>query len=64
MIWPFALAFFDRARGVVAWCETREAFRHFRTDRISAIEPVATRYPRRRQALIKEWRQAQGIVEG
>lgn len=64
MIWPFALAFFDRARVVVAWCETREAFRHFRTDRISAIEPVATRYPRRRQALIKEWRQAQGIVEG
>jgi predicted DNA-binding transcriptional regulator YafY len=64
VIWPFALAFFDRARVIVAWCETREAFRHFRTDRISAIEPVAMRYPRRRQALIKEWRQAQGIVEG
>lgn len=62
-IWPFALAFFDRARVVVAWCETRQAFRHFRTDRISAIEPLAARYPRRRQALIKEWRAAQGVGE-
>ncbi len=49
-------AFFDRARVVVAWCETRKAFRHFRTDRIGAIEATAERYPRRRQALIKEWR--------
>src|SRR5579862_9911158 len=37
-IWPLALAFFDRSRVVVAWCETRQAFRHFRTDRIRAIE--------------------------
>jgi predicted DNA-binding transcriptional regulator YafY len=64
MIWPFALAFFDRARVVVAWCETRAAFRHFRTDRISAIEAIPTRYPRRRQALLKEWRATQGIGEG
>jgi predicted DNA-binding transcriptional regulator YafY len=61
MIWPVALAFFDRARVVVAWCETRQAFRHFRTDRISAIAATAERYPRRRQVLIKEWRAAEGI---
>src|SRR6202047_293674 len=36
-IWPFALAFFDHVRVVVAWCELRKAFRHFRTDRISAL---------------------------
>lgn len=64
VVWPFALAFFDRARVVVAWCETRQAFRHFRTDRIGAIEATATRYPKRRQALLKEWRQTQGIGEG
>jgi predicted DNA-binding transcriptional regulator YafY len=62
-IWPFALVFFDRARVVVAWCETRQAFRHFRTDRIGAIEAVATRYPRRRQALLREWRLSLGIAE-
>jgi predicted DNA-binding transcriptional regulator YafY len=62
-IWPFALAFFDRSRVVVAWCETRQAFRHFRTDRISALEASSERYPRRRQALIKEWRRLEGLRE-
>jgi predicted DNA-binding transcriptional regulator YafY len=60
-VWPFALAFFDHARVVVAWCELRQAFRHFRTDRITALTPQPTRYPRRRQALLKEWRESEGI---
>jgi predicted DNA-binding transcriptional regulator YafY len=60
-IWPFALAFFDRVRVVVAWCELRQAFRHFRADRIVALTPSETRYPRRRQALLKEWREIEGI---
>ncbi|MGO8832278.1 MAG: helix-turn-helix transcriptional regulator [Roseiarcus sp.] len=63
-IWPLALAFFDRARVIVAWCETRQAFRHFRTDRIGAVEAAPTRYPRRRAALLKEWRAAEGVAEG
>lgn len=61
-IWPFALAFFDRVRVVVAWCELRQAFRHFRTDRISALTLTDTRYPRRRQVLLREWRVAEGIA--
>jgi predicted DNA-binding transcriptional regulator YafY len=64
IVWPFALAFFDRARVVVAWCETRAAFRHFRADRIGELTPIAERYPRRRLALIREWRDAEGIGEG
>jgi predicted DNA-binding transcriptional regulator YafY len=47
------------ARILVAWCETRSAFRHFRTDRIAAISELDERYPRRRLALLKEWRQTQ-----
>jgi len=62
-IWPFALAFFDRVRVVVAWCETREGFRHFRTDRISKVQFVDKRYPRRRQVLLKDWRATEGIPE-
>jgi predicted DNA-binding transcriptional regulator YafY len=62
-IWPFALAFFDRTRVVVAWCELRKDYRHFRTDRIAALEPTHKRYPRRRQALLKEWRALEGIPE-
>jgi predicted DNA-binding transcriptional regulator YafY len=60
-IWPFALAFFDRARVVVAWCELRTGYRHFRTDRIGTLKLSDKRYPRRRQALLKEWRESEGI---
>ncbi|TSE13117.1 YafY family transcriptional regulator [Mesorhizobium intechi] len=56
VVWPFALGFFDKVRVVVAWCEMRQDFRHFRTDRISALDAIDARYPRRRQALLKEWR--------
>jgi predicted DNA-binding transcriptional regulator YafY len=61
-IWPFALGFFERLRMVAAWCELRQDFRHFRTDRIAELELTAQRYPRRRQALIKEWRAKRGIA--
>ncbi|NMM36694.1 MAG: YafY family transcriptional regulator [Glaciimonas sp.] len=60
-IWPFALGFFDHARVVVAWCELRQTFRHFRADRISALAMSEQRYPRRRQALLKEWREIEDI---
>ena len=63
VIWPFALGFFDRVRMVVAWCELRQDFRHFRTDRIASQRPIEVRYPRRRQALMKAWRESEGIAE-
>ncbi len=62
-IWPFALGFFDRARVVVAWCELRESIRHFRTDRIIDLVLRGERYPRRRQALLKDWREKEGVPE-
>lgn len=62
-IWPVALAFFDRVRVVVAWCELRDGYRHFRCDRIAALEPLADRFPRRRAALFKQWRELQGVAE-
>lgn len=63
MIWPFALAFFDRVRVVVAWCELRDGYRHFRTDRITALKSTTKRYPRGRAALLKEWRALEGVPE-
>jgi predicted DNA-binding transcriptional regulator YafY len=60
-IWPIALAFHERVRIVVAWCELRRDFRHFRTDRIDALDVSETRYPRRRAGLLKEWRDREGI---
>ena len=62
-IWPVALAFYDRVRVVVAWCELRDGYRHFRTDRITALDPTTARYPRRRAILLKEWRALRGVPE-
>ncbi len=57
VVWPFALAFFDLVRVVLAWCEARQDFRSFRADRIESFRPLDSRYPRRRQVLLKEWRE-------
>jgi predicted DNA-binding transcriptional regulator YafY len=59
-IWPFALGFYDRVRVVAAWCEMRNDFRNFRTDRIQRMEPQGKRYPRRKAELLKAWRIAEG----
>ncbi|RAZ78091.1 helix-turn-helix transcriptional regulator [Mesorhizobium atlanticum] len=56
LVWPFALSFFDKVRVMVAWCEMRQDFRHFRADRMSDLTVTGIRYPRRRQAMLKEWR--------
>jgi predicted DNA-binding transcriptional regulator YafY len=62
-IWPFALGFFERVRVIAAWCELRSDLRHFRTDRIVALEVSKAAYPRARQALLKEWREQQRIPD-
>ncbi|MEO8322367.1 MAG: WYL domain-containing protein, partial [Bradyrhizobium sp.] len=46
-----------------AWCELRQGFRHFRTDRINRLQVVDKRYPRRRQVLLKDWRASEEIPE-
>jgi predicted DNA-binding transcriptional regulator YafY len=61
IVWPMAISYFDAALVLIAWCETRVAFRHFRIDRMAAIAAMPERYPRRRGALIAEWRVEQGV---
>lgn len=58
-IWPFALAYFDQVDLILAWCELRKGHRSFRADRVVALTPSEQRYPRRRNALLKEWRELQ-----
>lgn len=62
-VWPFALAFFDRVRVLIAWCELRDGYRHFRTDNITMLHSLAERYPRRRAVLFKEWRMLEQVPE-
>jgi predicted DNA-binding transcriptional regulator YafY len=64
VVWPLALAFFQQVRTIVAWCELRQAFRHFRTDRIMTASLTDDPLPRTRVALLAEWRALEGIAEG
>jgi predicted DNA-binding transcriptional regulator YafY len=57
VVWPVTLGFTDTTRILVAWCELRSDFRHFRTDRIETADMLSDRTPRPRRALLKEWRQ-------
>ena len=63
IIWPLGLGYFDKTRIIIAWCEQRSDFRHFRTDRIKQLKMIETRYPKRRQALLKQWRASQNIPD-
>lgn len=56
IIWPLALGFFEERHVVVAWCELRNDFRHFRSDRIKDLQQFQVRYPQRRLTLLKKWR--------
>lgn len=61
IVWPIVVGFFDTADMLAAWCEVRQDFRHFRLDRIASAEMLADRLPRRRRALLAEWRAAQQL---
>jgi predicted DNA-binding transcriptional regulator YafY len=37
-VWPVILGYAETSRLLVAWCELRQSFRHFRTDRIVNFE--------------------------
>ena len=58
-IWPIFIAFFTDVRVVVSWCESRNDFRHFRTDRIRSLTVEAQQYPAKRATLLEQWRAMQ-----
>jgi predicted DNA-binding transcriptional regulator YafY len=49
---------------LMCWCELRGDFRNFRTDRIDTAELLESRYPKRRQALLKAWRNSERAARG
>ena len=63
VVWPLAVGFHERLRMLVAWCELRSAFRHFRTDRIESAEILEQALPRGRQELLREWRRSEAIPD-
>jgi predicted DNA-binding transcriptional regulator YafY len=55
-VWPIAIGYYETVRVIAAWCELREDFRHFRTDRVVDADFIEQRYPGRREALRAAWR--------
>jgi predicted DNA-binding transcriptional regulator YafY len=55
-VWPIAIGYYETVRVVAAWCELRNDFRHFRTDRVIEAEFIDERYPTRRETLRVAWR--------
>ncbi len=58
VIWPVALGYFETTRGLSAWCEMRQGFRLFRTDRIEELGLLDDKIPRRRALLMRDWEDA------
>lgn len=55
IVWPLLIAFLDRTRYLVGWCENRKDYRHFKTERIEELKVLGDKYPGRRIALLKGW---------
>ena len=63
VIWPIGLVYMESCWLLVAWCEMRNDFRHFRTDKIKEIEQLDSFYSESRAVLLKKWRVKEGISE-
>src|SRR6201987_4525647 len=55
-IWPTIIGYAETVRLLAAWCEFRQDFRHFRTDRIVAAEFLEEPYGCRPRELRARWR--------
>jgi len=55
IVWPVILGYDDTHRMLVAWCELREGFRHFRLDRMLEALALKDVYPVRRAELRGRW---------
>jgi predicted DNA-binding transcriptional regulator YafY len=55
-IWPVIIGYTETVRLLAAWCELRQDFRHFRTDRIVAAEFLDDRHGARAGDLMNRWK--------
>jgi predicted DNA-binding transcriptional regulator YafY len=54
-VWPFLVGYSATSRILMAWCELRQDFRMFRTDRLAAVEFLDQHYPEHRAKLRSCW---------
>jgi predicted DNA-binding transcriptional regulator YafY len=56
IVWPVTVGYMETVRHLIAWCELRQDFRSFRTDRVVSAGFLDERYPERPGALRAKWR--------
>ena len=54
-VWPVVLGYSDTKRVLIAWCEMRQSFRHFRTDRMQAADVLDQPIGEGRGRLLQRW---------
>ena len=54
-VWPVILGYAETSRLLVAWCELRQSFRHFRTDRFVDFEVLDETNGLRHGELRRRW---------
>lgn len=54
-VWPVVLGYSDTHRILIAWCEWRQGFRHFRTDWMVAVELLDQPIPEPKDNLHRRW---------
>jgi predicted DNA-binding transcriptional regulator YafY len=55
-IWPILLAYYEGKQLIAAWCCLRQAFRHFRADRVISLTLTENPFGKTRRMLAREWR--------
>jgi predicted DNA-binding transcriptional regulator YafY len=63
-IWPVIVGYAETVRLLMAWCELRQDFRHFRTDRIVAAEFLDEHYGCRVSDLRNRWKRHMDTERG
>jgi predicted DNA-binding transcriptional regulator YafY len=58
VVWPVTVGYLDAVRMLGAWCELRQDFRRFRTDRVTDAEFLEGGHGERRDLLRARWRRS------
>jgi predicted DNA-binding transcriptional regulator YafY len=64
IIWPIGISYLDAQRLIIAWCELRQGFRSFRTDRVIISEVLLDKYKERRKVLLSRWQDEMRLETG
>jgi predicted DNA-binding transcriptional regulator YafY len=61
---PFLIAYAEEIRLLVAYCELRQGFRHFRTDRVAGASVLDEHFRERTADLLRQWQEERRACEG